>query len=116
MELAEIRSRDAEIAQAMGWEKWEGPGRQWKAPASWKGNRQFHNNPPEFHADESARRALLEWLAADEKRWDAFVEQLTIEIIGHPYPLCPELLRLMILATPTQVAEAALRVIREAAE
>ena len=122
----EMRAADAEIAKAMGWTEvhayqktyygmvppsWKSKSLQWKArtiPG-------FHFDPdleldfrheiPHFHDNPAARDALLEWLAADEARWDSFIFQF--------YLAGPEGLRAAFLATPAQVAEAALKVIKE---
>lgn len=123
---AEQRAADAEITKAMGWTQvhayqktycgmvppsWKSESLQWKARtipgfhSEFDPDLEHTREIPHFHDNPAARDALLEWLAADEARWDSFIFQF--------YLAGPEGLRAAFLATPAQVAEAALRVIKE---
>ncbi len=131
----EQRAADAEIAVAMGWTQvhayhatycgtvppsWKSESLQWKVRIIPDFHSEFDpdlectREVPHFHDNPAARDALLAWLAADEKRWKAFEGELdqvldTISLDPRDYRIRQRLM----LATPAQVAEAALRVIKE---
>lgn len=122
MELAEIRSRDVEIVKAMGWTDIEIPSQPnhdatGLPPSPSPEIKAFRMTVPHFHATQDARTMLLRWIA----KQDMSSRHLFIEIIREKYESSDgemhydDLLQMM-LAEPEEVAEAALRVIREAAE
>jgi hypothetical protein len=108
--------RNARLARAIGWVKFEGPqyqGRVWQCPI---GSRQMRLNPPDFDADTPEghywKAKLLEWLAGDSERWKRFLYCLT-DICPKPEVDEDWLMygKVFLLASPAQVAEAADRAI-----
>lgn len=114
----EQRAADIKIAAAMGWRDiHDGIG---LPPLGSTVNDQIVGEDwgwscpiPLFHTGENAQQMLLEWLTADPSRWAAFIEQLTVVLMGQRYMLCPELLRRMVMASPDQFLEAVMRVLKE---
>lgn len=68
------------------------------------------DEPRRFHESHDARAALLKWLAADEGRWHRFDHAFFEQFIGQRDL---DFVQIAFLATPAQVAEAALKVIKE---
>jgi hypothetical protein len=113
----EMRAADVRIAKAKGWtEISESPLGYWVGvpPGSCAGQ---WIDLPRFHESEDARGAVLEWLSADDERWNRFALVF--------YDLFPpkwekglsdytdSLIRLGFLATPEQVARAADAALRD---
>ena len=108
----EQRGGDAEIAAAMGWRNiQDGIG---LPPLGSTVNGVFVDEEyawmcpiPQFHADHAARYNLLVWLGADNDRWYRYVEILLSDVTQ------PSAMRQIATAPAHEVAEAALKVIKE---
>lgn len=64
-------------------------------------------NPLRFHEDLTAKQALVEWLAEDDERWKQFTDALAWRV-GLDTNEIEEVLRFYMLATPVQIAKAAI--------
>ena len=75
---------------------------------------QISDTVPHFHNSEDARRALLEWLAADDERWWKF-DRIYFRVNPPPDQDAedPDYVQAAFLATPDQVARAADAMLRQ---